>query len=503
MSGFLLNQRRTKVTKLIPNPTVVLVLVPLLLIISSNVLPAVNSTFQNKDISIIAKALAKLGNPDQNRNAYTVGADKFSPFLYNSLGYRSTTLIDTSPTLNDPFSNISSPYSSSTPSPSFVLPHTSKADVISSNIQKDETVTTAAITPGDQLHVIWDDDTSGNEDVHYKRDGADFDPTTVNLSETEDASTDPAIAVLSNNVHVVWREGIDIFYMRSTDRGGVFAPAINISNDPAAVSELPVIAVSGNNVHVVWVSNNDILYRRSIDGGVSFVEPIKNLSNNPNLSRNPAIAASGNTVHVVWHDITPGNLDIFYTRSVNGGSSFPDLKNLSDNGGESGLPAIASSGSSVHIVWQDSTSGDRDIFYRRSLDGGSTFPNVIKNLSDNVGFSGAPAIAVSVNNIHVVWTDDTFESFEILHRRSINGGNTFPNIILNLSNNIGTSFVPAVAVAGTNVYVAWQDDTKINIDILYRPSADGGVAFDPAVTNLSASAGDSTTQFGPGIAISE
>ena len=102
--------------------------------------------------------------------------------------------------------------------------------------------------------------------------------------------------------------------MRSTDRGGVFAPAINISNDPAVDSDLPVIAVSGNNVHVVWDSNGEILYRRSTDGGVSFIDPIKNLSNNPGLSRNVAIATSGSNVHVVWHDNTPGNFDIFYTR---------------------------------------------------------------------------------------------------------------------------------------------------------------------------------------------
>ena len=216
-----------------------------------------------------------------------------------------------------------------------------------------------------------------------------------------------------------------------------------------------------------------------------------------------AIATSGSNVHVVWHDNTPGNFDIFYTRSVNGGVSFPEFKNLSDNSGESGIPAIASTGSSVHVVWQDKSLGISDIFYRRSTDGGAAFPNVIKNLSSNAGFSGGPAIAVFANNVHVVWTDDTFGSFEILHRRSINGGDTFPNIILNLSNNAGISFVPAVAVSGTNVYVVWQDDTKTNFDILYRPSANGGATFDPAITNLSTNAGDSSTQFGPGIAVSE
>ena len=50
-------------------------------------------------------------------------------------------------------------------------------------------------------------------------------------------------------------------------------------------------------------------------------------------------------------------------------------------------PAIAVSGNNVHVVWDDNTPGNSDILYRRSIDGGSTFPNVIKNLSNNAGIS--------------------------------------------------------------------------------------------------------------------
>ena len=49
------------------------------------------------------------------------------------------------------------------------------------------------------------------------------------------------------------------------------------------------------------------------------------------------------------------------------------------------------------------TPGNNDIFYRRSTDSGGTFPNVIKNLSSNTEVSEVPAIAVSGNNVHVVW----------------------------------------------------------------------------------------------------
>ena len=54
------------------------------------------------------------------------------------------------------------------------------------------------------------------------------------------------------------------------------------------------------------------------------------------LSASPAIAVSGNNVHVVWDDNTPGNFDILYKRSTDGGASFTEpIKNLSGNAGTS------------------------------------------------------------------------------------------------------------------------------------------------------------------------
>jgi hypothetical protein len=48
------------------------------------------------------------------------------------------------------------------------------------------------------VHTVWTDTTS--EDIFYKRDGADFDPTTINLSKSTGDSANVAIAVLGNNV---------------------------------------------------------------------------------------------------------------------------------------------------------------------------------------------------------------------------------------------------------------------------------------------------------------
>ena len=58
-------------------------------------------------------------------------------------------------------------------------------------------------------------------------------------------------------------------------------------------------------------------------------------------------------------------------------------KNLSNSAENSVFPDIAVSGNNVYVVWDEEVSGTRDILYRRSVDGGNTFSDTIKNLSNN------------------------------------------------------------------------------------------------------------------------
>ena len=76
--------------------------------------------------------------------------------------------------------------------------------------------------------------------------------------------------------------------------------------------------------------------------------------------------------------------------SNDGGVSFGDVINLSNSVGSSGSPAIAASGNNVYVVWNDLTSGNAEIHYRKSTDGGHTFGSAI-NLSNDARDSLEPA----------------------------------------------------------------------------------------------------------------
>ena len=365
-------------------------------------------------------------------------------------------------------------------------------------------------TSQDLMHVVWQSESNLGPDennfliwdILYRKSNEGFEQSTINLSNNMGGNR-PSIAVSGNNIHVVWDSGgvetSDILYRRSTDGGATFSDIVNLSNTPGH-SRSPVVAVLGDHIHIMWVDgtpgNADVFYRRSTDGGATFGD-IVNLSNTPEGST-PRFAVSGSNVYLIWQEDFPGPDEIFYRRSVDGGATFGPTENLSNNSGGSEDPAIAVFDNSVYVVWRDTTPGNFEIVYRFSNDGGSTFEPT-ENLSNNSGRSQAPAIAVSDDKVHIVWRDFT-DSIpdgsntvysDILYRHSANGGATFDSTI-NLSDNTGDSIAPSISSAGDNVYVTWSDNSPEglsgNYDILFRRSADGGSTFG-STTNLSTDLG--------------
>src|SRR5215475_8938511 len=110
--------------------------------------------------------------------------------------------------------------------------------------------------------------------------------------------------------------------------------------------------------------------------GILSFGSIKNLSNNPGDSGVPVVETSGNNVYVVWQDKSTGNGDVYFKRSIDGGNNFGSTKNLSNNPGESFNPTLAKSGSNVYVAWSDKTTGTSDIYLKRSIDGGANFGNL-------------------------------------------------------------------------------------------------------------------------------
>ena len=82
------------------------------------------------------------------------------------------------------------------------------------------------------------------------------------------------------------------------------------------------------------------------------------------------------------------------------------------------------------------------------------------NISSNLGLSGRPSISAYNGNVYVVWNDNSTGNYEIYFAKSTDGGNSFGKSI-NLSKNAGRSVFPNIAVSTNNtLYVSWKDNTN-------------------------------------------
>jgi hypothetical protein len=327
---------------------------------------------------------------------------------------------------------------------------------------------------GNNVHVVWVDLTPGNAEIFYKRstdNGATWGKS-KRLTNNAGASWQPSLAVSGSKIHVVWVDDTpgnnEIFFRRSSDNGASWAKTKRLTYTTGS-SFSPTVAVSGSDVHVVWgdttPGNWEVFYRRSSNDGATWGKK-RRLTKDTGVSTNPSIGVSGSDIHVVWEDNRPGNLEIYHKRSTDNGATWSKAKRLTVTAGTSRYADIEVSGSFIHVVWRDETPGNKEVYYLRSTDNGATWGST-RRLTNNAGNSERQAIAVSGSNVHVVWQDDTPGNLEIFYKSSSNNGAKWVKKV-RLTHKIGESRSPDPAASGTNVHVVWTDSKPSNFEIFYK-----------------------------------
>jgi len=171
-------------------------------------------------------------------------------------------------------------------------------------------------------------------------------------------------------------------------------------------------------------------------------------------------------VYAVWSDNSSGPYKVYFTKSVDGGSTF-DVPVLVDDtsSGEQFSPALAADGNgNIFIVWEDHLQGDSDIFLRKydSLTGFAL--QQIKQINpvatDSIDYNTSPSIAISSDEIYITWerrTDPTNDYPDIRFAWSSDLGSTFSAASdLSLSGRRPVVVMDSAGIA----YVAWEDLTQ-------------------------------------------
>jgi hypothetical protein len=319
---------------------------------------------------------------------------------------------------------------------------------------------------GSNVYVAWEqvDDPSTSYDILFRRssdNGATWgDKIKITPGGTCNSSSCHQLDILAasgSSAYLVTEFNGEIYLRRSSDNGASWKSPVNISSNPGSSFD-PEIAVLGTNVYLAWTqanaanTSNDILFRRSTDAGATWQSKV-NLSSDPENSRNSEIATIGASVYVVWERLIPNevngslNNEIVFKRSLNNGANWQAVHTISNSPAEeSTQPELSVVGSNVYLAWKDNVvdetkHGDADIFFRRSIDGGSSWEHIIKvgHADSNYGSDCIKLeLAGSGTGVYVVWT-------------ALGGCDSSLSIFFNHSNDSGQTWTLPEQLAGYTV----------------------------------------------------
>lgn len=237
-----------------------------------------------------------------------------------------------------------------------------------------------------------------------------------------------------------------------------WSAARNISHSPEGIAS-PRIAVDNNGyLHLLWIDNRtgsgDLYYTKSIDGGTGW-SAFDLISTALESSSGDMAVEPDGTVHVVWMERQSfQNYYVEHGEKSDGGSWLTSTVTI-----EPGFqldPAIAVDGNYIYVIWQKRVEpGNPNIWYsyKPIADTNWAVPSPI---TDTVPSSFAPDVAVDSNgNVHVVWQEHVSEGAIWYSKGSWN--ETFNwSAPITVSQVLTGCTTPAIAVGSDNyVHVVW------------------------------------------------
>lgn len=283
------------------------------------------------------------------------------------------------------------------------------------------------------VYILWIDNSNGTRQILFRKsvDGGENFDQMIKLSKNISSSYNAELAAFGSSLIAVWNEldmqkGNVIMLKESEDRGFSFEETKELG--ASDLQTYPKIVAYKDQTYVTWNTNrtNDqthqIVLSKVLDDGHDLPTMQKRIAKYLQDGESHVTALDRNVL-VFWTDgNAQGHKNLYYTRSTNYGNDFGDIVDISQRFDDSSNVETAFVDGNLYVVWQEGVSGNQEIFMRTSSNGGVTFGQAI-NISNNKGTSECPSISVSNNKVHVVWEDDTLGNHEIYYK-SIHGNIT-------------------------------------------------------------------------------
>ena len=275
------------------------------------------------------------------------------------------------------------------------------------------------------VFILWVDNSNGTRQILFRKsvDGGENFDHVIRLSQNISSSYNAELATFGSSVVAVWNEldtqGNMILLIESKNGGFSFEKIKELGASDR--QSYPKIAAYKDQKYVTWNTNvtntqtRQILLTKVLDDAHNIPIMHKRIAKYQDDGESH-ITAIDQEVLVFWTDgNTQGHKNLYYTRSTNYGNDFGDIVGISQSYNDSSNVETAFNDSNLYVVWQEGVSGNQEIFIRNSSNGGVTFGQTI-NISNNRGTSECPSISMSNNKLHIVWEDDTLGNHEIYYK---------------------------------------------------------------------------------------
>ena len=278
---------------------------------------------------------------------------------------------------------------------------------------------------GNLIYVVWVDDSSGEREIMFSK-SSDSGKTFSNSIVISRNSMSPyhvELAAEGQNVYVVWNSfGMEtsniILLSKSNDAGKTFGELTEIG--VGDMETYPKIAANADEYYITWDRSDNkateiLLIKGHKDFKMDNITQLGKLNNDGIDGGESQVAVDPDHVIVSWASNIPVDKKYVYiSSSMNKGNSFTNNIPLSSTNSSNVENIFIDD--NLYVVWQDNIDGNQEIFYTKSNANGTSIYKSI-NVSNNIGISECPSITVSTSGIHMIWEDDTTGNHDVLYKR--------------------------------------------------------------------------------------
>jgi hypothetical protein len=275
------------------------------------------------------------------------------------------------------------------------------------------------------VYVVWTDNTSGHKEVLFRmstNQGKAFGKV-LTISDENAIAYHPEITTSGTKVFVIWNnldadKGNHILLRHSIDGGSIFDSKMEIG--VGVKDSFPKVAADDSNFFVAWDvkgydNNTKVMYKNGQDNNSSLDDKTVDLNQGKNGGE-PQILSKGNQILVFWTSNSQmEDNELYFVKSDDFGLSFGNITKVS-NGFKSSNVETVMVDNNLFVVWQESVHDAEEILLKKSTDRGITFSQTV-DLSNNDGISECPSIAATEGNLHIVWQDKTAGNNEVFYKQ--------------------------------------------------------------------------------------